>query len=271
MWQEGSPGFSQLSSAAAPGTQREPLERSAAKMEAYHSEELIGKGTYGKVFKIYEEQPYSFKSDVWALGCVMYEMMTGRAAFAADNLSRVVLRVIRGQYDPLPDAYSSALRTVVTSMLCKEVAARPDANVLLTVPAVVPHVQSYLESLTAESPAGWATWRMKLPLAAMVQMSEALEAAGVAQSGRRSRPGTGPSSGRTSYSGMGQLAEEREPSTHRQCISLSYSSMLATPPPALGMHTSVSSSPRASSHQQRVSSPSDCPQMSLSFSSCKGG
>ncbi|EFJ45687.1 NimA-related protein kinase 8, partial [Volvox carteri f. nagariensis] len=91
--------------------------------------------------EIFEEQPYSFKSDVWALGCVMYEMMTGKAAFAADNLSRVVLRVIRGQYDPLPESYSASLRAVVTSMLCRDVNSRPDANQLLTVPPVVPHVQ----------------------------------------------------------------------------------------------------------------------------------
>ncbi len=55
--------------------------------------------------------------------------------------SYVLPQVIRGQYDPLPESYSPALRAVVTSMLSKDVKARPDANQLLGVPAVVPHVQ----------------------------------------------------------------------------------------------------------------------------------
>ena len=42
---------------------------------------------------LYEEGPHSYNSDVWALGCVMYEALTGKPAFGAENLSRVVLRV----------------------------------------------------------------------------------------------------------------------------------------------------------------------------------
>ena len=43
--------------------------------------------------EIYEEAPYSYKSDVWAMGCVFYEMLAGKPAFGGENLSRVVLKV----------------------------------------------------------------------------------------------------------------------------------------------------------------------------------
>jgi len=124
--------------------------------------------------EIYEEQPYSFKSDVWALGCVLYEMLMGKPAFAADNLSRVVIRVIRGNYDPLPDHYSEELRDVIGLMLCKTVKKRPEVNELLQHPSVVRHVQSYLDALSAAGPSGWSTWRMKLPPSMLAQMASVI-------------------------------------------------------------------------------------------------
>ncbi|GLI64356.1 hypothetical protein VaNZ11_007596, partial [Volvox africanus] len=196
--------------------------------------------------EIYEEQPYSFKSDVWALGCVMYEMMTGKAAFAADNLSRVVLRVIRGQYDPLPESYSAPLRDVVTSMLCRDVKSRPDANQLLTVAPVVSHVQSYLETLTAEGPSGWATWRMKLPIAAMVQVSEVLEAAGVVPttpggSRRPSRPNSA-----HSFSGTSAPAPAAAPAP-----------AVLKPEPPLALEPSLAPEPPAPAPQTPDTRPGD--------------
>ena len=43
-----------------------------------------------------EGKPYSFKGDVWALGCVVYELCTLKPAFGASNFPRVALKVLRG-------------------------------------------------------------------------------------------------------------------------------------------------------------------------------
>ncbi|KAG1658695.1 hypothetical protein FOA52_013635 [Chlamydomonas sp. UWO 241] len=127
--------------------------------------------------EIYEEAPYSFKSDVWALGCVMYEALTGVPAFKADNLCRVVIRVLKGQYDPLPDRYSPELRSLVDRMLTRLPKDRPSINELLQSPSVVTRVQQYLDQLCAAGVgAGWSTWRMNLPPGLLLQMVSIVEA-----------------------------------------------------------------------------------------------
>lgn len=44
-----------------------------------------------------EEKPYNEKSDVWALGCVLYEMCTHRHPFEASNQAALFLKIIRGK------------------------------------------------------------------------------------------------------------------------------------------------------------------------------
>lgn len=50
-------------------------------------------------------------------------------------------QVIRGTYDPMPEAYSPALRQVIQLMLARDLRTRPAASDLLIHPAVVPYVQ----------------------------------------------------------------------------------------------------------------------------------
>ena len=50
-----------------------------------------------------EGKPYSFKGDVWALGCVVYELCTLKPAFGASNFPRVALKVLRGTFHPNPN------------------------------------------------------------------------------------------------------------------------------------------------------------------------
>ena len=46
-------------------------------------------------------QPYDFKSDMWSLGCCLYEMMSLKHAFDASDMNSLVLKIMRGQHLPI--------------------------------------------------------------------------------------------------------------------------------------------------------------------------
>lgn len=41
-----------------------------------------------------QSEPYTSKSDVWALGCILYELCTLKKAFEADNLLGLVFKIV---------------------------------------------------------------------------------------------------------------------------------------------------------------------------------
>ena len=44
--------------------------------------------------EVCKSEPYSAKSDVWALGCILYELCTLKKAFEADNLLGLVYKIV---------------------------------------------------------------------------------------------------------------------------------------------------------------------------------
>jgi Tol biopolymer transport system component len=66
------------------------------------------------------------RADVWAFGCVLYEMLTGRAAFAGDTVSDTIVRILERQPDwsALPADMPPALRRVLARCLVKDAKKR---------------------------------------------------------------------------------------------------------------------------------------------------
>ena len=74
-------------------------------------------------------QGYDFKSDVWSLGCLLYEFATLKSPFEAPNqtLYDIFKRINKGEFDELPDLFSQELRELVSRMLAKDPRRRPTA------------------------------------------------------------------------------------------------------------------------------------------------
>ena len=63
--------------------------------------------------EVCQNQPYSYKSDVWALGCILYEMCALQQAWNGSNLLGLVYKIVQQKYPPLPESYSPNLRELV--------------------------------------------------------------------------------------------------------------------------------------------------------------
>ena len=80
--------------------------------------------------EVCEGKPYNSKSDVWALGCILYELCTFKKPFNAFNQAALCMKIIQGKYIPISkfensQKYSKNLENMINSMLKRDYMERP--------------------------------------------------------------------------------------------------------------------------------------------------
>ncbi|KAL9098634.1 MAG: hypothetical protein Q9163_005745 [Psora crenata] len=81
-------------------------------------------------------EKYTLHSDIWSLGCVIYELCARTQPFHAKTHFHLIQKIKEGRLDPLPSLYSQELQNVIKSCLNVNPLKRPDTASLLSLPAV---------------------------------------------------------------------------------------------------------------------------------------
>lgn len=90
--------------------------RGATGTPRYMSPEAIGEYAYGT------------KTDIWALGCTLYKMVTLRYPFDAESRLSMAAQICAGRRQPLPHRCSEVVKRLVDACLCVEAKGRPSAQ-----------------------------------------------------------------------------------------------------------------------------------------------
>lgn len=95
----------------------------------YKAHSVVGTPFYMSPEVISDSGGYSFKSDIWSMGCVLYELYMLRSPFAGPGMNYYMLghKINRAEYPPLPAEASQRVAKLCSEILQVEQDARPDS------------------------------------------------------------------------------------------------------------------------------------------------
>ena len=115
------------------------------------------------------------RSDIWALGVLLYEMASGKPPFRGTTQTDVVSAIVKQAQAPLPAKVSPGLRNVIQHCLTKEPARRyPHPSAIQAALETIQSDSAATHAVTSVGPSGTRTWRLAAGLALLVAVAVGL-------------------------------------------------------------------------------------------------
>ncbi len=83
-----------------------------------------------------EDGVFTSKTDIWALGCLLYEICTFANPFQGNNAFEIGNKIREGKIKSLPTIYKRELNRVIRWCLTKDPKDRPSVEDLLAIPMI---------------------------------------------------------------------------------------------------------------------------------------
>ncbi|KAL3139701.1 hypothetical protein ABBQ38_004011 [Trebouxia sp. C0009 RCD-2024] len=104
--------------------------------------------------ELWQNKKYTFTSDLWALGCLLYELMTYRVPFEARSMAELRTKVMAGRFKPItPGKYSADLINLMGQLLQVNPQRRPEVSKILASSVVQKHAAGGSHRAAAAEPA----------------------------------------------------------------------------------------------------------------------
>ncbi|XP_045423250.1 serine/threonine-protein kinase Nek5 isoform X2 [Lemur catta] len=94
--------------------------------------------------EICQNKPYNNKTDIWSLGCVLYELCTLKHPFEGNNLHQLVLKICQAHFAPISPRFSRDLRSLISQLFKVSPRDRPSINSILRKPFLEKLIDKYL-------------------------------------------------------------------------------------------------------------------------------
>ena len=97
--------------------------------------------------EIWNNKRYDAKSDVWSLGCILFELASLGVPFKARNLPQLAAKVANTKTPLIPTTYSTNLRRLAKALLAKDPERRPSISQILNLSFVKDFIETNREAL----------------------------------------------------------------------------------------------------------------------------
>ena len=96
--------------------------------------------------EVWRDEPYSYKSDLWSIGCVIYELCSLRPPFKGKNLDELYENVCKGNIERISQIYSDDLWKMIMMLLQVDVKKRVDCNEFLDSKLIMKKIKEMKEN-----------------------------------------------------------------------------------------------------------------------------